>query len=393
MQIKNLLVTGEAIFLERHGVLFQSLESHFENISYLPRSLQWYEQSPSRQVLKGVLTGLTRSRSRANSIFQKNSLSFKLKSQRAGREIGQLQPQPDLIFQVFATYRPGWQPSTLPYAILLDYTTALAERNWSDWATFLNERSRNAWFECERDTFQQSAHLFSMSHLVKTSLVQDYGVSPERVTVVGSSGDFAKPYQGEKSFGSHQLLFNGSDFDRKGGSLLLEAFEQVRQLIPDATLVIVGRDLANLPSGVINPGHLSRPELHKLFLSSDLVVAPALCDPFPTFLMEAMNYGVPCVVANRDGMPEIVDHEVDGIVLEQLTPARIAQVIVDLLQNRDRLVQFSQAARTKMRTQLNWSIIAAHIAQVITDLSVVPSTQPVIRNHSWTLNPAQTKLS
>jgi glycogen synthase len=54
--------------------------------------------------------------------------------------------------------------------------------------------------------------------------------------------------------------------------------------------------------------------MRELFLSSDLVLAPSRCDPFPTFLIEAMNFGLPCVASDVDGLPEIVEHEVTGLV-------------------------------------------------------------------------------
>jgi glycogen(starch) synthase len=130
--------------------------------------------------------------------------------------------------------------------------------------------------------------------------------------------------------------------------------------------VVIGADLPEKLEGVINPGHVgSAADLQTLFLTSDLVVAPGRCDPFPTFLMEAMNYGVPCVVSNQDGMPEIVDHEINGIVLSQPTPADLAREIIALLSTPDRLQQMSVQARQKIKTQLNWTTIAQTIAQVI----------------------------
>lgn len=366
MEIKTVLVTGEAVFFDRHQFLFKALSNHFSHIHFSARHSEWYEEKLPRIALKGLLALRTGSWSKANAVFQKNKTAFVLKSRRAEREIQQLTEPPDLVFQVFGTYSPIWNDCNIPYTMLLDYTTALAERNWSSWATFLSDRSRDAWFECERLAYTRATQIFSMSQIVKTSLVQDYGIAADKVTVIGSSGDFQEPYAGEKLFGSRQILFNGSDFDRKGGALVLAAFRQVRQVIPEAKLVIIGKKLSLEEPGIENPGHIeSRSDLHRLFLQSDLVVAPAYCDPFPTFLMEAMNYGVPCVVADRDGMPEIVDDRINGRVLDQLTPERLAHQIIELLSDPDQLVTLSEAARLKVKTQLNWNTIAQTIAQTL----------------------------
>lgn len=368
--MKKLLVTSEAIFLERHQYLFEALADHFE-MQFLPRQSEWYEAKVPRAALKGWLTLRSGSRSRANAIFQKNKLAFLMKSRRAEQAIQQLDAPPDLVFQMFGTYRPWWNVPQIPYVMYLDYTTALAEKNWSDWASFLDVQSRNAWFECEGSAYRQARHIFCMSSVVKDSLIQDYSISPQKIKVVGSSGDFQQTYAGEKAFGSQQILFNGSDFERKGGDLVLAAFRQVRQKIPTAKLIILGKKIAVNEPGIENPGQISsRSKLHQLFLESDLAIAPARCDPFPTFLMEAMNYGVPCVVSNQDGMPEIVDHKKTGIVLDQLSAETLSDVIVRLLDDSQTLASMSQAAREKVKVQLNWTAIATQMADIISGFSV-----------------------
>ncbi len=103
---------------------------------------------------------------------------------------------------------------------------------------------------------------------------------------------------------------------------MLATFRIVRQQnFPDAKLaVIVGMSSEIADPGVVNHGYVSSPEkMRELFLSSDLVLAPARCDPFPTFLIEAMNFGVPCVTSDADGMPEIVAHQLTGLVISEVS--------------------------------------------------------------------------
>ena len=362
METKTILVTGEPLFLDRHQFLFKALSNHVDRLHFSPRQSEWYEAKLPRIALKSLLTLRTGSLSKANAVFQKNRIAFVLKSRRAERDIQKLNEQPDLVFQMFGTYRPFWKTSNIPYVIFLDYTTALAERNWPVGATFLSDRARQKWFECERLTYATATHIFSMSQVVKTSLIQDYEIAAQKITVVGSSGDFQEPYIGEKTLGSQQILFNGSDFERKGGNLVLAAFRKVRQIVPDAKLIVVGKTIESDETGVVNLGYIkSRSEMHQLFLESDLVVAPAYCDPFPTFLMEAMNYGVPCIASNRDGMPEIVEHGVSGVIMNQLTSEQLADEIVELLSNYKKLASMSQASRSRIQTQLNWNYIASQI--------------------------------
>jgi glycogen synthase len=367
MEIKQILVTGEPLFLERHQFLFNALSAHFEHLEFLPRTNEWYEARIPRIIFKGIFAIRTFSLSKANALFQKNKRAFILKSQRSEHQIRQLGYKPDLVFHVFGTYSPFWNKFDIPYVMYLDYTVALSARNWLEWTYFLNQKEHDSWLNCERQTYARAKHIFCMSHIVKQSLRQDYGIENQKITVIGSSGDFQDMYDGEKTFGSQQILFNGSDFQRKGGNLVIAAFKKVKQVLPEAKLVIIGKKVSIYENGIDNPGHISRSDIRHLFVNTDLVVAPAYCDPFPTFLLEAMNYGIPCIVSAKDGMPEIVDHNVNGIVIEQPTPELLANNIINLLKNRELLALMSQAALDKVKTKFNWNNIAKKIATTLSN--------------------------
>lgn len=368
MTVQRVLVTGKSEFLHRHRPLFDALTQQFDHLDYLP-IIDLPQRHPLREKLRRKTQRLwqTVQRQRPSAFVDplKTARVFIERSRHTEQQILQQSSPPDQVFHVFGMSSPFWNPSRTPYAMYLDYTMALAKQNWSDWAPFPNARSYQRWRSCEQRTYHRASHLFCMSQVVKNSLITDYEVSAEKITVVGSSGNFDHVYEGEKAFGSQQILFNGSDFLRKGGDRVLTAFEQVRQVLPDATLVVIGITLPEPIAGVINPGSVDAATLRSLFLTSDLVVAPGRCDPFPTFLMEAMNYGVPCIVSAQDGMPEIVDHTLNGMVLSHPTPDNLAREILSLLTDPRQLQSLSEQARQKIRTRLNWNTIARTIAQVI----------------------------
>ncbi len=131
-------------------------------------------------------------------------------------------------------------------------------------------------------------------------------------------------------------------------------------------MVIIGKKLAIHEDGIDNPGRISSlSDMRNLFLETDLVVAPAYCEPFGLFLVEAMNYGVPCIVSASGGMPEIVDNGVNGIVIHQPTSDILANHIINLLRNKSLLSSMSQQARHKVKNKLNWNNVANTIFQVL----------------------------
>lgn len=366
MKFEQLVVTGDPLFVNRHKFLFQALSSYFEQIEFIQTNNLYYQSKLYnffRRLSYKINTLVAPNK--AEKLW-KNERGFITRSKITEQKIRQLAYVPDLVFQVFSMSNPFWDKFDIPYVTYLDYTMALAKRNWSLWAPFNNEREFAAWLNCERIAYAQAHHLFTMSELVKSSLVKDYNISPDKITVVGSSGNFPAPYDGEKTFGSKQLLFNGSEFERKGGDLVLAAFKQIKKAITEAKLVIIGKNLDIHEDGVTTPGYISSFwDMQNLFLETDLVVAPGRCDPFPTFIMEAMSYGIPCMVSARDGMPEIVDNKVNGIVIEQPTPEIMAAQITNLLGDVSVLESMSLMARQKIKSQLNWNEIAKKITQVL----------------------------
>lgn len=368
MTIQRVLVTSKPEFLHRHRPLFEALAGQFDQLDYLP-IIDLPPRHPWQEKLGRKAQRLWQKLRRQPSPTYVDPLKqarvFIQRSRHTERQIYQQPVLPDQVFHVFGLSSPFWNPSATPYTMYLDYTMALARQNWADWAPFSSTRTYQRWLACEQRTYQRANHLFCMSHLVKTSLVEEYSVPADNITVVGSSGNFERLYDGDKRFGSQQILFNGSDFFRKGGDRVLAAFTRVRAALPDASLVVIGAKLAEVPPGVINPGAVDADTLRHLFLSSDLVVAPGRCDPFPTFLMEAMNYGVPCIVSAQDGMPEIVDDGLNGRVLAQPNPDNLARELVALLRQPTQLRALSHQARHKINTQLNWPQIAQTIAQVM----------------------------
>jgi len=365
MNIKKIVITGDPSFMygQRLQFLWKAMSPYVDSLDNIA-----CKETPKikAKAFQSKLNYAIQHKTLKQTSFYKSRQAFILKSQQIEHEIRQLKYTPDLVFHLYGTYCPFYENFEIPYAMYLDYTMILAERNWTQWAPFSNYKERNDWVNLERAAYKRAHHLFSMSEQVKSSLVEDYGIASDKISVVGVSGNYKEPYEGPKSFGSKQILFNGSEFARKGGDLVLEAFRKVIQVIPNAKLVIVGKDLKIEEEGVDNIGSVSSSaEMLNLFLNSDIVLAPARCDPFPLFVIEAMNYGIPCIVSNNDGMPEIVDNEVNGFVINEYKSAVLADNIIRLLSDNSLLESMSKKAQEKIANKFNWQCVAEKIFQAL----------------------------
>jgi alpha-maltose-1-phosphate synthase len=229
----------------------------------------------------------------------------------------------------------------------------------------------------EEEAAQQMTAVFTFSEYLRQSFIRDYRVPSERVFNVGGAINLAKIPNPTptKDYALNRILFIGTEFKRKGGPQLLEAFATVRQTIPTAELHIVGpHTLDNIPPGVIFHGHLSKSDpaqsakLEVLFRTCTLFVLPSLYEPFGIAPLEAMLYQMPAIVTNAWALRECVAPGTNGDLAEKGNAEDLATKITQLLSNPDRLATMGQQAREIALTQYTWPTVANRISQAIKSL-------------------------
>lgn len=354
----RLVVTGDRFFLDRYQPLLSALAEYAQvNRVEAGNLAEWL---PLR-----VYNRLTRGTGMHGRLLphDPDPFNFSVRSRLMRRRLAALPVRPDLVLHVFCSFAPQWESAPPPYAMYLDYTMAQAIREYPPWADFRSSRRRARWLAFETRAYRHAKHIFAMTPATRTAVVDDYGVEAARVTVVGNGGSDAGEYTGPKEFGTHQILFDGSAWHRKGGDILADALPIVRREVTSATLVVIGGTAEAEQPGMLSPGFVrGRDEMQRLFLSSDLVVAPTRCDPFPGFVVEALRYGVPCVVSAESGIASTVRDSNAGVVVQEQTAHAYASAIVALLRAPDRLNEMSENGRRVVSEQLNWTIVAALMA-------------------------------
>ncbi|MFA6087621.1 glycosyltransferase family 4 protein [Mucilaginibacter sp.] len=357
---KNLLITGDLFFIKRYHLLIKALQKHFNHIE----TLSFPHLAPSkRRFITDIINGFP-----YINYFKQNferSLTpwaFDYKSKILQKRVAQIKP--DIVLQIFGQ-ACSVKNNDLPFAMTLDFTVALAEKI-DPIKRFSSQKNKEKWMEKEREAYEKATFLFPWSNMVAQSLQTDYGIDPKKMIVIGSSGNLQDIFPGEKKFGSKVILFNGSDFHRKGGDILIEAFTKAYSNDPTIKLYILGIDKGIDAKNVFYKGSVNQEELKELFAECDIVAAPARCDPYPGFIIEAMQFGIPSIVSDRGGMPEIVDHLQNGIVLPELSASQLSIAISDLLNDHTSLVKYSKAAQNKVRSTLNWDFVANNMASTFT---------------------------
>lgn len=298
------------------------------------------------------------------------SLSFDMYRRRtaiAEQELQKREGTFDLIVQLYGIFSPGRLDKRRPFVLHTDNTYALSERYYPAWAP-LRGQARAAWLAAERATYQQASFLFPLSEFTRRSMIEDYGCDPERVIRVGGGSNFSPVPIDNKRYDTQIALFVGSDFERKGGMTLLKAFQQVRQVLPNAQLWIVGpkRPLAGPQPGVTWHGHIKdRAKVKELFSAATVFVMPSLFEAWGYVFYEAMAYGLPCIAANHCAMPEIVADGETGLLVPPGQPEPLAAALNTLLGDPALAETMGRRGHTETLNANSWDDVAARMAPYI----------------------------
>lgn len=216
--------------------------------------------------------------------------------------------------------------------------------------------------------------VFTFSDYLRQSFIKNYGVPSDRVFNVGGGINLEElpELPPEKDYRTARILFIGTEFTRKGGPQLLEAFRIVRQSISSAELHIVGPiQLNNLPAGTVLHGHLSksdpeqRRKLDSLFREATLFVLPSLYEPFGIAPLEAMLYRLPAVVTDAWALREFVTPGVNGALVEKGSIEDLATTLIQLLSHPDSLAEMGQRGRETVLARYTWPSVVDRMVAVI----------------------------
>jgi UDP-glucose:(heptosyl)LPS alpha-1,3-glucosyltransferase len=156
--------------------------------------------------------------------------------------------------------------------------------------------------------------------------------------------------------GTFAILFVGSGFFLKGLDILLEAFGAVAARLPEARLLVVGRDRRRrayerqsirngLGDRVRFLGTTEEPEM--LYAAADIFVLPSRYDASANTVLEAMACGLPVITSSANGAKEFIKEGREGFVLEDHAGSEGLAALILKLSSEEKRKAMGRAAREK----------------------------------------------
>jgi glycosyltransferase involved in cell wall biosynthesis len=332
-----------------------------------PAVLRWYALARS---FRPSRARWRRRFERVAGRLARTAFAFQYKSRLYGRLIEKSGSEYDLILQGGGLFAPGWPRPATPYAIVCDCTVKLGEGGALSGVDFASPASAAKWYALEGMLYRNAGCVFSASQWVTRSLIGDYGVDPRSAVTVGEGCGLEAREGPDRPYDGKTILYVGYEFERKGGRVLLAAFERVTAAIRDAELLIAGprRIPGPLPPGARLLGPMAPPELSRLYTRASVFVMPSLFEPFGLVFLEAMEHRLPCVGSDRCAIPEIIIDGETGLIAPPGDAEALAQRIIYLLRRPDTMRVMGARGRARVRELFTWPAVARRIDARLVEL-------------------------
>jgi len=218
-----------------------------------------------------------------------------------------------------------------------------------------------------------------------------WGMAQNKISVIPNGYDdglIQRLRQKKVDVGSKVLVFVGSLRPVKDPFTLLKGMRIVMDTRDDIHLHVVG-------DGILRPqlerfcirndlrnifffGELSHEKTLELVSSSDILLSTSKEEGLPTVIVEAMALGK-CVIATAvGGVPEIIKDRKNGILVPPSAPDKIAQAVIELLDNSEMRREISKTAVRDIEG-FSWDKITSEYLKIYE--KATESSQGVSRHH------------
>jgi len=215
----------------------------------------------------------------------------------------------------------------------------------------------NEWFACEKSIYHNATVNFTMSEDISRSMIQDYGCDPDRVVCAGVAPNANIPSQIttiEDRFQYINILFVGKDWEPKGGPILLEAFQNILKIHPEAKLTIVGcsPDI-NVPNCTV-AGRVPVSKVGDYFAEASIFCLPTHREAFGIVYLEAMAYSLPVIGSNIGAIPEFVCEGKNGYLVQPNNVEELTTKLLQLIESPEQCKAFGLVGRELFLKKYTW---------------------------------------
>jgi glycosyltransferase involved in cell wall biosynthesis len=244
----------------------------------------------------------------------------------------------------------------IPHVIDMDGTPLWYKKNklWYEHADF-DPQSPGARlkYAITRSVYGGARYLLPLSHSVRRSLIEDYGIAPQKVIVVPPGIDLRKyrnPDRSHRPAGRvKKVVFVGADFLRKGGETMLALAKREQFRAVEFHLVTKDCTAATGPNVTVHADISSdSAKMLQLLAEADLFVLPTKADSHSIAGLEAMAMGLPVIISKVGGIEDVIVPGETGLFACADDPSRLSAQVGQLLADDQLRLRMGKKARARV---------------------------------------------
>lgn len=286
-----------------------------------------------------------------------------------------------LIQPVFAPYAA----IALMYAKLFKKPVLISPRgNLMKWCLQEGSRFKKAWLRIFIEPFVDYIHWHATSQQEERMIKSIYknasvyripnGINAEEYDSSNAltPRDYIKKFSKSDTICGNIIVSMGRLHKVKGFDILVDAFNRIRENLPDAVLLIAGEDAGergnllrkiqrlNLENRIFLVGQISGQDKVDFISNADIFVLPSHNESFGIVYLEALAAGTPIIASRNTPWKEIENHNC-GYWIEN-TPEEVSKAIEAML-NAD-YKEMGNRGKEYSHNEFEWGNIAGKFAEI-----------------------------
>ena len=223
------------------------------------------------------------------------------------------------------------------------------------------------WINLEKSVYKNAAINFTMSTHVSQSIYEHYHCAQDKIknVYVGSNSE-PTTIHNDARYKKQNILFLGVAWERKGGPQLLKAFKIVREVLPDATLTIVGCSPKIDVENCTIIGRVPLNEVNQYYAQASIFCLPTRLEPFGIVFIEAFSNKLPVIASNIGAIPDFVSEGKSGYAVDPDDIESLAAYLIELLSSPTKCKEFGEAGFNLIKDRYTWESTGKRLHEEIT---------------------------
>lgn len=309
-----------------------------------------------------------------NLIIARNYSNQVLKKLKKTKDI-------NLIFLTGNSQCITYLKTEIPIIYLTDATFAAMLNYYPSFTKLLNVNKKEGNI-IEKKALSKSEKIIFASDWAKNSAINDYSINSSKCITIPFGANLSKVPEirnidFKRKGNEINLLFLGVDWERKGGDIAIATVKELRKRKIKANLTIVGcyppyeiKESYIKLEGFLNKNiEKEEKKLTEIISNSDILILPTKAECAGIAFSEACAYGLPSITFDTGGISNYVINGYNGYRIDlKLGYQKFADLIEDILVDKEKLNLFRKNSRKLYEEKLNWQTWLLEVEKIINSL-------------------------